>query len=112
MRRIAVLGAIVLLTAGVLACGGGSLDDSTAETTDTVFIQDNEFEPRVAEVAAGTTVTWEWQGDLPHDVEGDGWASPVQHEGSFDYTFATTGSFDYECNVHPGMTGRVVVVTP
>ena len=32
-----------------------------------------------------------------------------QRSGSFAHTFATPGSYDYVCTLHPQMTGRVVV---
>ena len=65
----------------------------------------------IVEVPAGTTVTWKFRdGSVPHDVKADGFNSgEPQRSGSFAHTFATPGSYDYVCTLHPQMTGRVVV---
>jgi plastocyanin len=74
-----------------------------------VAVRDNVFEPAALEVPAGTTVTWNWEGDTHHNVVGDGFESPVQESGNFSYTFNTPGTHDYECTLHGGMRGQVIV---
>lgn len=74
-----------------------------------VAVRDNVFAPAAIEVPAGTTVTWNWEGNTHHNVVGDGFESPVQERGNFSYTFNTPGTHDYQCTLHGGMRGQVVV---
>ena len=55
--------------------------------------------------------TWTWRGGNQHNVtfSGGGPASVTQTAGTFDRTFATVGTFTYNCAVHPEMVGTVVV---
>lgn len=75
----------------------------------TVRLKDDVFDPDEVEVAAGETVLWRWEGNNPHNVNGEGFTSKIQTNGTFRETFKEPGSFDYRCDVHPGMTGTVVV---
>lgn len=113
-RRLALA---VALTALLGACGGD--DGGTAATTTvaretepgTVVLKGNQFRPEHLTVSAGDAVTWEWDdGTIAHDVNGGGvFKSEIQTDGTFEYTFAEAGSFDYKCTVHPTMTGSVEV---
>lgn len=100
-----------LFAAGLIACSPEDIDDVEPEAGVTeVVLEDNSFKPRVIEVAPGTEVRWIWNdGNRVHDVKGDAFASEVQSEGIFRYTIAAPGNYDYECTLHRGMTGRVIV---
>jgi plastocyanin len=74
-----------------------------------VAVEDNEFAPAAIEVPAGTTVTWQWQGNDQHNVVGDDYESPVQNQGEFAHTFSDPGTYDYQCMLHGGMRGEVIV---
>lgn len=86
----------------------GDLDDPVTGVTE-VAVLDNSFDPEAIEVPVGTTVTWTWEGDNQHNVVGDGFESPVQRTGEFQHTFTDPGTYDYECTLHAGMRGEVVV---
>jgi plastocyanin len=104
-RTLALAIALVVLA----ACSSTSLDDVEPVTGVTdVEMSGTKYEPRVIEVAAGTTVTWHFSG-VAHDVKGDGWGSDVMSDGEFAHAFESTGTFDYHCTLHRGMTGRVIV---
>jgi plastocyanin len=75
-----------------------------------VEVDDNVFVPAELVVTVGTEVRWEWVGRAAHDVEGEGFESDIQVEGSFTHTFDRAGSFPYVCTLHPGMDGTVYVV--
>lgn len=77
-----------------------------------VTIQDFAFQPRTVTVGVGDSVTWTNQDGVGHTATAD--------DGSFDtdtiaagssasVTFDSAGSFPYHCEIHPSMTGTVVV---
>jgi plastocyanin len=79
-----------------------------------VTIDGFAFAPATLTVSAGTTVTWINRDEEPHTVAAsDGsFHSPGMGTGaSFTHTFATAGTFDYVCSIHPMMRGTVVVTS-
>lgn len=106
--------AILLLCVGISVFGlwvadrHGEPGDPVAGVTE-VAVKDNSFAPNSIEIPPDTTVTWTWVGKNDHNVYGDGLESPVQNEGTYAYTFDESGTYDYECTLHPGMKGRVIV---
>jgi plastocyanin len=74
-----------------------------------VAVRDYRFEPATFTVESGATVTWVWEGRAPHDVVGEGFESRDQSSGTFRHTFEQPGTYAYECTIHPGMEGSVVV---
>jgi plastocyanin len=112
MRNLRLIAVSVLLTA--LACSGDSgPSQPTNGNANTVTVTNNVFTPSSLSVAAGTTVTWQWNsGGVVHNVTFDDQVtSGNQSSGSFPRTFATAGSFPYHCTIHAaqGMTGTVTV---
>ena len=78
----------------------------------------NVFRPAQVEVARGGTVTWSFPGPRPHNVSFTTAGAPANiptkptntnPPGSESRTFATAGTFPYDCTIHPGMSGTVVV---
>lgn len=110
-RTLASLLLGVLVLTGVVACNGSANRGPATTITGVseVAVQDNYFEAQSISVPVGTTVTWTWQGNNDHNVVGDGFESPVQNEGTFSYTFDQPGTYPYECTLHGGMTGEVIV---
>ena len=100
----------VLLLAGCGAVAAGMTDEpGPPVTTSTVQVVDNDFEPPDAEITAGDTLTWQWEGDSDHNVVGDGFESPVQRDGTFEHTFSEPGTYAYRCTLHGWMRGTVTV---
>jgi plastocyanin len=78
------------------------------------------FDPATLNVSTGASVTWTNGDTTLHTVtsgtpEG-GAASGAEFDSSyigagktFEHTFASAGTFDYYCTLHPFMTGKVVV---
>jgi plastocyanin len=85
--------------------------------TTTVTTPNLSFSPQSVTITAGGTVTWRFV-ETPHNVTFGGAAPtegnvPTSNPGtSATRTFPTAGQFPYECTLHPGMTGTVVVNTP
>jgi plastocyanin len=112
-RYILICSAIGL--ALVLAgCDDGASSAAAQEpvATSEINVRDNNFEPQAAEVSAGDTVTWNWEGSNEHNVVGDGFSSDAQSGGTFQHRFDQAGTYDYRCTLHGGMNGTVIVTDP
>ena len=113
---------IALAIIGATACGGsdgnygsgptgGTTGGTTGSTSNTITVSNNRFDPATTTVPPGTTVTWTWaQGSASHNVTfDDGTKSPTQPAGTYARTFASAGSYPYQCSIHAGMTGTITV---
>jgi amicyanin len=114
-RRLIVSGLLGAIT-GVctLAAVGQFAPTANAEaTTGTVVKIDNfTFSPSPLKVKIGTTVTWTNQDDIPHTVVATDKAfksSALDTDDSYSFTFATVGTYEYFCSLHPHMTGKIEV---
>jgi plastocyanin len=90
-----------------------SLPATSARAAETEVKIDNfAFAPQRIVVQAGTTVTWTNADDAPHTVVSTTKlfkSSALDTEDRFSFTFATPGTYEYFCSLHPHMTGTVVV---
>ena len=106
LSRMRALGAIGLAAVAVAAA-------SPARAADIEVKIDNfTFNPQQITVKAGDTVTWVNHDDIPHTVTSKTMAfrsKAIDSDDKFSFTFATPGSFDYFCSLHPIMTGTIVV---
>jgi len=76
------------------------------------------FSPARLSVVAGATVTFAF-GSVGHNVffDNDSAGAPANIEGvnankSVQRTFTTPGTYNFDCHIHPGMHGAVVVAPP
>ena len=112
--RVRVVAIILAVLVGILAVGWVVAERLT-EPGDPVIgvseisVQDNSFSPDSVEVAPGTAITWTWEGDAKHNIHGDGFEAPTQVTGTYAHTFDDPGTYDYECTLHFGMKGRIIV---
>jgi plastocyanin len=70
------------------------------------------FDAGSVSVAAGSTITWTNRDGAGHTVTADDgtFSSPTLQQGAtFSQTFATAGTFNYHCAIHPRMHGTVNV---
>jgi plastocyanin len=77
-----------------------------------VSIVNFAFTPGEITIAAGETVTWTNDDGAPHGLEyqdGAKGVAPLLPASSFSRRFDRPGTYEYNCSVHPYMTGRVVV---
>jgi amicyanin len=82
------------------------------DATNVVTIDNFTFTPPELTVAVGTTVKWVNHDDIPHLVVSKDKAlrsKALDTDDSFSYTFASAGTFDYFCALHPHMVGKVIV---
>lgn len=107
-----------------------SASESVAEVTMVTNDSGTHFEPHVAEIEPGETVTWKLESgshtttayapanDKPQRIPDDAeaWDSgTIDDQGAtFEHTFETEGIYDYYCRPHEntGMLGCVVVGDP
>ncbi|MCS7118317.1 MAG: cupredoxin domain-containing protein [Thaumarchaeota archaeon] len=73
------------------------------------------FDPQTVKVKinVNNTVVWVNEDDVVHAVvarDGSFNYPSISPGGSASFTFNRAGRFDYYCNLHPWMTGTVVVV--
>jgi len=84
----------------VTISGGASTQTTTAFGTNPLTI------------STGTTISWLNDDNTAHTSTADGnqWSSgDIPPGGRFNFTFASTGRYTYHCQIHPNMTGTIVV---
>jgi plastocyanin len=112
LALVAALAGLVLAGCSAPASTGGSTGGTTGGAAKSVSVEIKEFsfQPATVEIAVGGTVKWTNADPATHTVKGEGWGSGDLAQGaSYENTFATAGTFQYSCGVHPSMTGEVVV---
>jgi plastocyanin len=93
---------------GLLAYGAVAAQ----EKPNVVLIDNYTFGPQELTVPAGTAVKWVNHDDIPHTVVNKDKAfrsMALDTDDSYSYTFASTGTFDYFCGLHPYMVGKIIV---
>ena len=110
--RIAGTVAAIVLALALLSAGLVTAVRPVSAADQDVNIIDFSFSAASVTVNVGDTVTWTNTGAAPHTSSADGgaWDSGnLQPGGTFERTFTGAGTFAYHCNVHPTMTGTVIV---
>jgi plastocyanin len=104
-----LLGAIF---GGILAFGAVAAQDANVVAANVVTIDNFTFAPKELTVAAGTTVKWINHDDIPHTVVEKNLSfrsKALDTDGTYSYTFASAGTFEYFCGLHPHMVGKIIV---
>ena len=101
-----------LLIAAVAAAAAMAFAGPTAAATRNVSIYASGFSPSNVTIVEGDTVTWLNADANPHQVlatKGQ-FVSPILHRGQrFSFTFRAAGTYAYEDELHPKLTGKIVV---
>jgi plastocyanin len=105
---------LATLAALALAAAPFGADVATAAATKTVTLRNIAFSPKSLTVSRGTKVTFAFRdGTTLHNVTSTGRTRfqtiGDRSSGSQSRTFRRAGTYRYECTLHPGMTGRIVV---
>jgi plastocyanin len=82
------------------------------DATNVITIDNFTFTPKELTVAVGTTVKWVNHDDIPHTIANKDKAfrsQALDTDDSYSFTFASAGTFDYFCGLHPHMVGKVIV---
>ena len=89
----------------VVAASIATAGPSTAATT--VRVDDDVFRPGTVTVRSGSTVTWRWVGDNPHNVTVTRgpvkFRSGTKRSGRFSKKLRRGGTYRIVCTIHPGM---------
>ena len=104
--------AVVAKNTGQSTPTAASGTSTPAGETVTVRIDGMRFDPENITVKPGTTITWIHSSQMPHTISGnaDGMRSGTLYNGQkYSHTFNATGRYSYVCDLHPSMTGSVVV---
>jgi len=125
-RRLFLAGTAGTVAAAATSAGVNAEDDDEDENgdeemaaggTETVEVGDNWFEPEDLGIEPGTTVVWEWVGDVDHNInptdipDDSDWEGHPEliSDGTYEYTFDVEGNYAYTCDPHPGMDGTIEV---
>ena len=85
---------------------------TSEESAAKVSIANFAFTPAEITIAPGESVTWINDDGAPHGLkyrDGTKGTDLLLPGASFSRRFDRSGTYDYQCSVHPYMTGRVIV---
>jgi amicyanin len=106
-RAVVVATLLGPLVGALLAFGAVATEEPGAVTIDNFT-----FTPPALTVAVGTTVKWVNHDDIPHSVVDNNKAfrsKALDTDDSYSFTFASAGTYDYFCGLHPHMQGKIIV---
>lgn len=77
--------------------------------------QSQHFVPQtiIVEIGVNNTITWVNQDVAPHTVTSDTNSfnsGTIEPGANFTMTFTSPGTYHYHCNIHPFMTGTLIVL--
>jgi plastocyanin len=109
-----IVGALMIAvpTAAVLAPTAPSAQAQLTKPKDVVVeLKSLKFRPDKIKIKVGTKVNFVWRENVAHNVifKDKKMSSKVLNKGTYSYTFTKTGTFKYDCTLHPGMKGEVKV---
>jgi plastocyanin len=114
-RFVGFIAALVVLLVVMLAPAAGVISPPSVHANQvSVSIVDLAFSSANITVNVGDTVKWTNNGAVPHTVTSAGGpldSGQLAPGETYEFTFATAGTYDYKCLNHASMTGTVNVVT-
>jgi plastocyanin len=110
----AMLGALGWISANnALVVANTATAQGAAKSQEVVVKIDNfSYMPHDITVAAGTTIIWVTNDDIPHTVVSttDVFKSrALDTDDKFSFKFDKPGTYEYFCSIHPKMTAKVIV---
>jgi plastocyanin len=112
VRVLAVVAVLTIATAcgsssGHSSASGGAVPPNVGAT---VELRDIAFKPSTVTIKAGQSVLWKFDdGSIAHNVTGDGYRSSDMTSGTYSHAFTKAGTYNYQCTIHSGMNGEVIV---
>lgn len=124
MKKIWLIG-FLLIIALISGCAGPKTETQPAATASqtppaqpvpatavNIEIKGFAFNPATITIPKGTTVIWTQKDSAQHTATsaGNAFSSDILSQGqTFSYTFNESGTFEYNCHIHPSMRGKVIV---
>ena len=110
----AMLGALGWISASNARFGASAASAQGAAKSQEVLVKIDNFSymPHEITVAAGTTIIWVNNDDIPHTVVSttDVFKSrALDTDDKFSFKFDKPGTYEYFCSIHPKMTAKVIV---
>ncbi len=105
----------IVIALFIMGIGATAAAENGAARAATINIEigDNFFAPVTMNANVGDTIVWTHKGQRPHDVTADNgsFVSPrrMMNGQTFSYTVTTAGTFAYQCTIHTGQIGSLVV---
>src|ERR1700733_5225966 len=109
LSRAAIIAMLLGASVGGLLAYGAV---AAQEEPNVVSIDNYTFGPKELTIPVGTTVKWVNHDDVRHGVAQKDKAfraMALDTDDSYSYTFASAGTFDYFCSLHPYMVGKIIV---
>lgn len=113
-----VIAAVLLLSGAVgddddgSTTGPGEQNEFVAGEDNTIVADGMAFEPETLTVEVGEAVAFENRDDVVHTFTADDGlfdSREVDPDGRYGYTMPRAGEHDFHCEIHPLMTGTVIV---
>ena len=116
MRLGIILRPLLLAGAAIIAAPAG-IGSATAASgaTHVVTLKNIAFTPATMRIRVGQKVTWKWADGpyVDHNLHSVGKnrfpGATARKTGIHTVRFTRRGTYRYQCTLHPGMTGRVIV---
>jgi plastocyanin len=89
-------------------------DDAKSASPYQITIDNFAFNPQKLTVPIGAKVTWVNRDDVPHTATSTKKprlfdSKTLDTDDKYSHVFATAGTYEYFCAVHPHMTGQITV---
>ncbi|HET6996013.1 MAG TPA: cupredoxin domain-containing protein [Chitinophagaceae bacterium] len=110
MKKIFLFGAMLLFLA---ACTKDkSVDNTGPGSPNTVMMKGSVFSPGTLQANISATITWINDDNMVHTVTADDASfssGDIAPGAKFTHTFSNTGTYNYHCMHHSGMTGTIII---
>ena len=117
LKFLAILSLIlaIALISGCSQYGKQAQDNSQQKKAaeNAVDISDFAFNPQELIIQKSATIVWTNKDSARHTVTSDSGSELgskiLSTGGSYSHTFSQTGTFEYHCDIHKGMKGKIIV---
>ena len=85
---------------------------ASARAANDIWVNNKEFLPQTTTVSVGTVVTWTNKNPEEHTVTSEDGSFNLRlaaRGSTINYTFTVPGTFEYYCEPHREMTGKIIV---
>lgn len=92
--------------------GGKNAPINTSQIANEINIKNFTFSPATLNASIGTKVTWKQNDQANHKIvsrEGIFSSNDLKTGDEFSFVFTKTGEYNYYCEIHPSMNGRIII---